>query len=184
MALSSELVCVPDPRACANKLDPLQEMLPLCIRAIASGTDRRDGIAELGRGKLGWLRGSFPFAAGARFRFIAEPLVRFNDVYDPARVSKQKSLEPLLDWSEQSRSTILSSRSYWGYRGWQCARIAGYTSVVRGLRLFAPAALRGCYSPVDTARIAAQVLLPPRTYQLIATQVVALFGKRSRSSAP
>jgi glycosyltransferase involved in cell wall biosynthesis len=124
------------------------------------------------------------FAAGARFRFIAEPLVRFNDVYDPARVSKQKSLEPLLDWSEQSRSTILSSRSYWGYRGWQCARIAGYTSVVRGLRLFAPAALRGCYSPVDTARIAAQVLLPPRTYQLIATQVVALFGKRSRSSAP
>jgi hypothetical protein len=66
MALSSELVCVPDPRACANKLDPLQEMLPLCIRAIASGTDRRDGIAELGRGKLGWLRGSFPFAAGAR----------------------------------------------------------------------------------------------------------------------
>jgi predicted transposase YbfD/YdcC len=64
MDLLSELAAVEDPRSEKNKLYPLEEILLLCICGIASGADGWEGIAEFGRGKLGWLRGFLPFANG------------------------------------------------------------------------------------------------------------------------
>ena len=64
MDLLSELARVEDPRSDKNKLYPLEEILLLCICAIASGADGWEGIAEFGRDKRQWLRGYLPFANG------------------------------------------------------------------------------------------------------------------------
>jgi len=64
MDLLSVLAEVEDPRSEKNKLYPLEEILLLCICALASGAEGWEGIAEFGRDKLGWLRGFLPFANG------------------------------------------------------------------------------------------------------------------------
>jgi hypothetical protein len=49
-----------DPRADKNKLYPLEEILLLCICAIASGAEGWGSIAAFGEDKLAWLRAFLP----------------------------------------------------------------------------------------------------------------------------
>jgi predicted transposase YbfD/YdcC len=62
--LLSELRRVPDPRSDKNKLYPLEEILLLCICAIASGAEGWESIAEFGEDKLAWLREFLPYENG------------------------------------------------------------------------------------------------------------------------
>lgn len=62
--LVTQLSRVEDPRSDKNKLYPLDEVLLLCICAVASGADGWESIADFGREKLAWLRGFLPFAQG------------------------------------------------------------------------------------------------------------------------
>lgn len=117
-------------------------------------------------------------SAGARYIFIKEPLVTMMDVYDPTRVSKQRKLEPLLEWIERMRGVHISEKSYWAYRGWQCARIASGSDKLFALRLFFSAAIRRAYRADVAIRIFAQIAIPQSLYQKIATRVVATFGSR------
>lgn len=64
MDLLSELRGVPDPRSDKNKLYPLEEILLLCICAIASGADGWESIAEFGEDKLAWLGEFLPYKNG------------------------------------------------------------------------------------------------------------------------
>lgn len=115
--------------------------------------------------------------AGARYIFIPEPLVIYMDVHDLTRVSRQKRLQPLLNWINGLRGTVISDKAYFGYRGWHCARIASYTSRLRGLAFYLPSVLRGVYPPAQALRIAGQVLVPQQIYQRIVNMVVAIFGR-------
>jgi len=108
--------------------------------------------------------------------FIEEPLSVMHDKYDPSRVSKQKKLYPLLEWIESMRGVNISEKSYWAYRGWQCARIASYKSVLSGLKYFFPSLIRFSYSPVVAARILMQIVFSQKIYQFIATSFIAIFG--------
>ncbi|QPM92551.1 glycosyltransferase family 2 protein [Pseudooceanicola algae] len=119
--------------------------------------------------------------AGAEVVFIEEPLIILDDVFSDTRVSKQGKYQPLLDWIETMRGTHISDRAYWAYRGWQCARVASYSNRLLAIRLYLASALRGVYPFKQAMVIAAQVLIPRRAYQKIATRLVALFG---RSDSP
>ncbi|ADU13863.1 glycosyl transferase family 2 [Asticcacaulis excentricus CB 48] len=115
--------------------------------------------------------------AGAVPVFIEEPLIVLNDVYDPSRVSKQTKYQPLLDWIENMRHTQISEKSYWGYRGWQCSRVASYSNKGLAVKLFFSSFIRGSYSAKQSIIILAQILISRQLYQNIATMVVRLSGK-------
>ena len=116
-------------------------------------------------------------SAGGRFIFTAEPLVLFDDVYDPTRVSKQKRYEPLLAWINSIRGVHVSERAYWAYRGWQCARVASYTNRPLGIWLYLQSLVRGVYRPKQAINIAAQIIVPPAQYQGLINWVVRRFGR-------
>lgn len=118
-------------------------------------------------------------SAGGRFIFTQEPLVLFDDIYDPNRVSKQKRYEPLVAWIESIRKVHISERAYWAYRGWQCARVASYTNRPLGIWLFLQSAVRGVYRPKQALNIAAQVIIPPAQYQQMINWVVRTFGRKT-----
>ncbi len=115
--------------------------------------------------------------AGAEIIFIDEPLTVYDDKQIQGRVSKGKNYTDQLAWIERMRGRHVSERAYWGYRGWQCARLASYTSRSYGFRLFTSSALRGVYPFRQALVIVAQVLIPPTFYQSIASRVVILFGR-------
>lgn len=115
--------------------------------------------------------------ACSNYYFIPKPLTILNDQYDPTRVSKQKNLAPLLEWIERMKDVEISERSYWAYRGWQCARIASFSSRWRALKLYIPSMIRGVYDLKTAARIFAQISIPQIWYQRIATAVIKCGGK-------
>lgn len=115
---------------------------------------------------------------GGGLIFIDEPLVIMNDEYDPNRVSKQRDHRPLLTWIESMKDAgAISSRSYWAYRGWQCARVASSSSRVEALGIFGKSLLRGVYRPRVAATVFAQIILSQVIYQRIATYVVKMRGR-------
>jgi glycosyltransferase involved in cell wall biosynthesis len=116
-------------------------------------------------------------SSGAKFVFLPEVLMVYDDVPDMTRVSKQRDIRPLLAWLDRMRGVHISDRAYWGYRGWHCARLASYQSRLRGLKYYSSSVMRGVYPPKQAIRVASQVLIPPKTYQQIASLVVHLFGR-------
>lgn len=115
--------------------------------------------------------------AGARVDFIEEPLVTLDDVFAETRVSKQSRHKPLLAWIDRMREVHVSEKAYWAYRGWQCARVASYSNRPLGIWLYLQSAVRGVYRPKQALVIAAQVMVPKRFYQRVATAIVSIFGK-------
>ncbi len=115
--------------------------------------------------------------AGARFEFVPEALIIMEDRYDPKRVSKQAKYQPLLDWIERMRGTHVSDRSYWAFRGWECARIASYSDRPKAIRIFMQSIVHRPYSLKMSLIIAAQILIPQTVYQKIASAVVNLAGR-------
>ncbi|MBK0053473.1 glycosyltransferase family 2 protein [Stenotrophomonas sp. S39] len=116
--------------------------------------------------------------AGANITYLEQPLVIMDDRYIPGRVSKQKNYAPLLQWIEKMKSNgEISSRSYYAYRGWQCARVASYTRIPLALQLYGRSLLRRAYGPKIAAVIFLQIILPQSLYQRIATATVKIAGK-------
>lgn len=116
--------------------------------------------------------------AGAIIKYLEQPLVIMDDRYIPGRVSKQKNYVPLLEWIEKMRANgEISPRSYFAYRGWQCARVASYTRIPLALQLYGRSLLRGVYRPKIAAVIFLQIVLPQSLYQRIATATVKIAGK-------
>lgn len=116
-------------------------------------------------------------SGGGEFKFIAEPLILFDDIFDPSRVSKQKKFQPLMAWINSMRHVHVSERAYWAYRGWQCARVASYSNRPLGLWLFLQSAVRGVYRPKQALNIAAQIIVPATHYQALIDWVVRTFGR-------
>ncbi|MCX8998133.1 glycosyltransferase family 2 protein [Rhizobiaceae bacterium BDR2-2] len=117
--------------------------------------------------------------AGARYIFIQQPLVIMEDRYDPTRVSKQKNFRPLLNWIETMRGVHISDRSYWAYRGWQCARIASFTNRPLAVWIYLQSIVHRPYSLKTSLQIAAQILIPQTLYQRMSSWIVNVFGKRA-----
>ena len=116
--------------------------------------------------------------AGADIIFVQEPLVTLDDVFSDTRVSKQSKHKPLLEWIERMRrEDQVSEKAYWAYRGWQCARVASYSNRPLAIWLYLQSVIRGVYPPKQALVIAAQVCIPKRLYQKIATNIVKTFGK-------
>lgn len=115
--------------------------------------------------------------AGAKVIFIEDPLVILDDIYSETRVSKNPKYEPLMDWLGRMRGMHISERSYWAYRGWQIARRVSLVNRPRAFWIYLQSAIRGVYPMRQAAVVAAQILIPQRTYQKIATAIVGLFGR-------
>jgi glycosyltransferase involved in cell wall biosynthesis len=113
---------------------------------------------------------------GADVIFIPEALTIMDDVFNPQRLSKQSKHIPLLNWIERMKHVHISDKAYWGYRGWQVARVASYQNRTMALTLFFPSLIRGTYSLRMAMNIFAQIVIPLVFYQRIATLVVKLFG--------
>lgn len=118
------------------------------------------------------------FLNGATFIFIPECLSVMNDEYDPNRVSKQSKVEPLLIWSQRMLGLGMSKRSYFGYRGWQCARILSSKNKINALGLYLSALVRLTYTPGVAARVFMQIAINQELYQSIMTKLVRLIGKK------
>jgi glycosyltransferase involved in cell wall biosynthesis len=110
--------------------------------------------------------------------FINQPLTIMNDIYDSSRVSKQSNYKLLLTWIESSRGKTINDKAYWGYRGWEIARIASYGNRFKGMGYYLNSLFRFPYSLKMAILIFAQILIPQNTYQRIASTAVSLFGKK------
>ncbi len=118
------------------------------------------------------------FLKGANFKFIEKCYSIMDDAYDPSRVSKQTNVKPLLSWIEGMKGDGVSSKSYLGYRGWQCARIQSESSVLAALKLFIPAVLAGSFSFKTAVRVFLQIVISQESYQKLMTFAVTLLGRR------
>jgi len=114
--------------------------------------------------------------AKATVVFIDRPLTIMNDVYDPERVSKQSNYLKLKQWVDSNKGNLLSNKAYWGYVGWEIARIASYTNRKEGYKYYFKALLFFPYSLKMAILIFAQVCIPQAIYQKFATTVVRFFG--------
>lgn len=116
-------------------------------------------------------------SAGAKFVFLPQSLMIYDDIPDMNRVSTQRDIRPLLAWLDRMRGVHISEKAYWGYRGWHCARLASRSNRLQGLRYYLSSALRGTYPVKHALRLAGQVLIPQQTYQRIVNVVVSSFGR-------
>ncbi len=118
--------------------------------------------------------------SGAVVKFIEQPFVVMNDIYDPSRVSKQTDYASLLKWLDNNRrNKMLSEKAYWGYRGWEVARIASYSNRLKGVLFYVRSLVHFPYSFKMSILVFAQIVIPQNIYQKLATTVVKYFGKNA-----
>jgi glycosyltransferase involved in cell wall biosynthesis len=108
--------------------------------------------------------------AGCKFVFVEKPGAIYRDEYNPERLSSERDGEGL--WLERLRPQI-SSRAYYGYRGWVVAKGVTATNVFAALLLYFSALVRGCYRPRLAVAIFLQIVLPERLYRALADSALA-----------
>lgn len=112
------------------------------------------------------------FQAGYRFHMLEEPGAVWRDISDPGRASAGDGAEQLRLWLEKMRP-LISSRAYYGGRGWAYAKLIASRRPVAALALYLNAALRGCYSPRLAAVIFLQIFLGSSAYRRLADQAIS-----------
>lgn len=118
------------------------------------------------------------YLSGLNISFIEAPLVVMADEYDPARVSKQKNEEPLIEWVRLMRKQGMSDKAVRGYLGWQVARVVSHKSIKQALRYYGSAAISGTYKLPVAFRIAMQIVIPESYYQKIMSYIVKILGDK------
>lgn len=146
---------------------------------ISSGLARRIRFDE----SLPWFQDSdFAIRAandGALVKFIREPLISLEDKVGYNRVSRDKNYTLLLDYFDKKRAAgEISDRAYWAGRGWPCARVASSSNRPYAIILYLQALIRFVFPWRHAIIVAAQVIIPYRTYQAVANLVVRLRGRR------
>ncbi len=120
------------------------------------------------------------WSAGANMVFLPEALTIMEDRFDPNRVSKQANHKPLVAWIDSMKDKHISAKAYFGYRGWQVARVASNQDRITALRYYLPSVIRGAFSPYMALNIFAQIIIPVATYQKVATKVIKMFGNKEK----
>ncbi|TCU06825.1 glycosyltransferase family 2 protein [Rhizobium sullae] len=106
--------------------------------------------------------------AGFSFVMLEKPGAIWRDVADGTRISAASHPEHLLSWLDYVRPFV-TDKALIGYRGWHIARaLALGHQRLRGLRYFAAALVKRCYSPELAARILLQILLAGGAYRATA----------------
>jgi len=129
------------------------------------------------------------FLAGCKFVMAQEPGAIWKDIPDPGRASAGRKGARLLPWIERLRPSI-PVKAYYGCRGWMIAKGVAAANPLAALRLYAQAAIRGCYSARLAAIIFVQIFFPDRLYRRLADVAIGLFRgavwsrKETRSLKP
>ena len=121
--------------------------------------------------------------AGLPFHFNSDPAAIWDDVQTGKRISSVSRGAVRDRWANEHRE-LLPARAYTGFRGWRSAKAYSESGeTLKGLGLFAKAAVKRAYPSKHAARIFLQVLLAGGGYQRIVGHVLSAKKKREAGKA-
>jgi glycosyltransferase involved in cell wall biosynthesis len=107
-------------------------------------------------------------AAGARFVMLDSIQAQWTDHAQAGRISNALDAAARLEWLD-SVSDLITRRAREGDEGWYVAKsYFKQGKPLKAARLYARAVAHGCYSPLLTMRIGAQIFLSTAAYRKIA----------------
>lgn len=107
------------------------------------------------------------FLDGQRFVMAEAPGAVWKDMPDPHRTSAGRKGGKLIPWLEELRP-LIPARAYHGCRGWAIAKYVVRQDRFAAFRLWAGAALRGCYPAGLAGIVFLQIFLSDRAYRSVA----------------
>jgi glycosyltransferase involved in cell wall biosynthesis len=110
--------------------------------------------------------------AGCRFEMLEKPGAVWKDSSDPNRTSFITGTERLEAWLERMKP-LLSSRAYYGARGWPYAKRVAKTRPWAALKLYLNAVRRGCYRPSLAGVVFLQIFLGGAFYRGLANWLLS-----------
>lgn len=114
------------------------------------------------------------WSAGMGFSFIHCPTVRWTDQSTGGRVSSGRHEPARSAWLQRVRH-LLTSKAYYGDRGWTVAKFysaAGQHH--KAFALYVNALVRGCYSPKMALVVFLQVMLSAKSYRKLSDRLARL----------